>query len=97
MTLTVLTGLLSSKTNQSTDQDLFYLLIYSVVVVSIMQRFRQDCKCVCLTGFCLFVPSCVMRGLDTLDRFSAPFYKGDRFCDLLAFMHNNPLLKKGLL
>ena len=39
-----------------------------------------------------------LREMDTLDRFSAIFHKGDNFCDFLfAFLSTNPLLKRGLL
>ena len=39
-----------------------------------------------------------LRGLDTLERFSIIFHKGDNFCNFLfTFLHTRPLLKRGLL
>ena len=42
------------------------------------------------------IVTCTLRGLDTLGRFCAIFYKGDNFYALLfVFLHTKRLLKRG--
>ena len=52
----------------------------------------------CIYKGYLFRNFFVLRGLDTLGRFSSVSVKGDNFCDfLIASLYNEPLLIRGLL